>query len=723
MTTIPELPLAPQVGASDLLPLSQAGTLYAVTVGQLTSALQPEITVPTGDLLGRVSAGPGAPEAVGIGTGLMLAAGGLAANGADHAGFPVKATFSLADEVVLSSGGKPALIGLPALRGLFSAGTGLTIDDNGMIAVTVSAIAGPAGPQGVAGPAGPAGPAGAPGAQGAGLVAPNSANSASAISASDYVAIWQNGSNAWITYQQLIGGQTIDQLPAAGPARDSDELLVAQGGNSLSSQSFAAIWTYIGSKLPTLKFGIVELTANTVLDGTTHNGRVLVASQPLTLSANFANMGPGFSCRIINLSAGAVSMGTGISAGNGATILPPGSDAELTGISYSGGSLVWWSGVTASAPTASTITVAPITTVQAETPFTVSGNIFNDAPTALDYSTDATNWIAAQSPAITAGNYSFSMPGLPAGTYTLQVRDHNNIAVIGTSNSFIITAASITLGTVPNSIFAGTSITATGSVVPAGAAVQIGFSTSATIPPASFSSAAVNGGNWSGSITAPVAGTAYLWARQSANTSVQAVSSSIIVAAPSLTVSAPGSGIVGNPIAVTGTLTPAGGTVNVQLATQNSTVPSGNWTAATVFGSSFSASLTPAAAGTYYVWAQDQSNGLNSVSSAIAVSVAAQPSVSYTVNQPGTTSYAAGSGTIALNSGISPAQNIETQVALSASNAVAPTTGWQAASIIDNNALWAVYVAAPATAGSYYVWVETASGGSAAVSSFSLALT
>jgi len=97
-------------------------------------------------------------------------------------------------------------------------------------------------------------------------------------------------------------------------------------------------------------------------------------------------------------------------------------------------------------------------------------------------------------------------------------------------------------------------------------------------------------------------------------------------------------------------------------------------------------------------------------------------SVSYTVNQPGTTSYAAGSGTIALNGGISPAQNVATQVAFSTSNAAAPSAGWQSASIIDNNSLWAVYMPIPATAGSYYVWVETAAGASVTVSSFALTI-
>ena len=281
MTTIPQLPSVTEVGAGDLLPLSQGGTLYAATVGQVVTGLQAEITLPTGDLLGRVSTGAGAPEAVSLGLGLDLSAGALSASGADHASFPVQMALSLSDQIVMNAAGQPALLDVVALRGLFTAGSGVTIDSDGTLALTVSAIAGPQGVQGPAGPAGLQGPAGPQGPQGAGLLAPSTRNSAGSINGGDYVAIWQNGANGWITYQQLIGGQTIDQLPSAGPARDSDQILVAQNSNSLSSQTFSSIWTYVASKLPTIKTMVVELTANTVLDGTSHNGRILVVGPPL----------------------------------------------------------------------------------------------------------------------------------------------------------------------------------------------------------------------------------------------------------------------------------------------------------------------------------------------------------------------------------------------------------------------------------------------------------
>jgi len=354
MTTIAQLPAVSSVGVGDLLPLSQAGQVYSVSVSQLTAGLQTQITLPSGDLLGRSSIGAGAPESIALGAGLGMTGGALAANGGDHAGFPLQTAMTLSDELVISASGAPGLLPVTALRGLFSAGEGVSIDANGVIGVTVSAIAGPVGP---AGPAGPQGPAGATGPVGPGLSCPAAGNSASSVGASDYVALWQNGALAWMPYGQFLGGQTIDELPAAGPVADGDELLVAQGGNTLSVQSFGAVWTYVQNKLPGVKPQVVELTANTVLDATDHNGRVLVASAPITLSANFANMDSGFSCTLINLAAGPVTMGTGITSGSGSTTLPPGAATELLGLSYSGGSLVWWSGVVPNAPT---ITVGSI---------------------------------------------------------------------------------------------------------------------------------------------------------------------------------------------------------------------------------------------------------------------------------------------------------------------------------------------------------------------------
>ncbi len=718
MTTIAQLTPVVTVGASDLLPLSQAGLLYSASVAQLTAGLQPSLSLPTGSLLGRHSTGAGAPETITLGAGLALGSAGLQATGADHAGFPVQATLALADDVVISANNAPALLPVIALRGLFSSGPGITINASGIISATATGATGPAGPQGPAGPAGPPGAVGAAGPAGVGLSGPTAGNSASAVGASDYVALWQSGALAWIPYGQFLGGQTIDELPGAAPVSDSDQMLVAQGSNSLNVQSFGSVWSYLQAKLPSVQNRVVELTGNTVLDATEHNRSILVASAALTLTANFSNTGAGFSCVLINLAPGPVTMGVGISSGSGGTVLPPGAETTLVGLSYSGGSLVWWSGVVPNAPT---ITVGSIAAPAPNAAFSVSGGIFNDAPTALDYSIDGgTTWIAAPSPVITANAYSFTVPGLVAGTYALRVRDHANPAVLGVSNNFVVVAPSVGLGAIPGSIPVNSAILLSGTVVPANAAVQVGLSSSATVAPGGFVNATVTNGSWTASVTPAVGGTAYVWAEQQASPSVLAVSSAINVVAASLTVTAPTTASLGSAVTVSGTVSPGGDIVNVQLAAQNNMVPASGWTAVTAAAGAFTASLTPAAAGTIYAWAQDPATGLTAVSGAISVSAA--PALTFGINNPGGT-YTHGVSTIPLNGPITPAQNVATQVALSTSATVAPTTGWAAASVIYGNALWAIYYTTPPTAGTYYVWVQTAAGTNSTVSSFTVTVT
>jgi hypothetical protein len=54
---------------------------------------------------------------------------------------------------------------------------------------------------------------------------------------------------------------------------------------------------------------------------------------------------------------------------------------------------------------------------------------------------------------------------------------------------------------------------------------------------------------------------------------------------------------------------------------------------------------------------------------------------------------------------------------------VVPTSGWEAATALESNTIWAVYYSTPTTAGNYHVWAETTSGGSPAVSSFTVTVT
>ncbi len=86
---------------------------------------------------------------------------------------------------------------------------------------------------------------------------------------------------------------------------------------------------------------MIEVGTNTTLDGTVHNGRILICSQPVTLTPVFANMGSGFACSVVNLSSASVTFGAGIVSSSGAEALPVGSSCAMYGVTYSGGSVIY----------------------------------------------------------------------------------------------------------------------------------------------------------------------------------------------------------------------------------------------------------------------------------------------------------------------------------------------------------------------------------------------
>ncbi len=80
MPTVDQLSPAAAASDTDELIASQSGTLRRVTRAQLLSGTQSQLLFATSTLLGRTSAGEGAPEPIVIGSGLTLAAGMLQAN-------------------------------------------------------------------------------------------------------------------------------------------------------------------------------------------------------------------------------------------------------------------------------------------------------------------------------------------------------------------------------------------------------------------------------------------------------------------------------------------------------------------------------------------------------------------------------------------------------------------------------------------------------------------
>lgn len=79
MPTIDQLAPAIAASDSDALVSSQNGIARKVTRAQIIAGLQPELSLSSGVLLGRSSAGAGAPEPIGVGANLLLNAGTISA--------------------------------------------------------------------------------------------------------------------------------------------------------------------------------------------------------------------------------------------------------------------------------------------------------------------------------------------------------------------------------------------------------------------------------------------------------------------------------------------------------------------------------------------------------------------------------------------------------------------------------------------------------------------
>ncbi len=80
MPVLQQLPQVPEVFPDDRLLIEQNGTTAVATVATLLDGLQPELLLTGGSLLGRASPGLGIPETLGVGAGLVLSGGQLAAN-------------------------------------------------------------------------------------------------------------------------------------------------------------------------------------------------------------------------------------------------------------------------------------------------------------------------------------------------------------------------------------------------------------------------------------------------------------------------------------------------------------------------------------------------------------------------------------------------------------------------------------------------------------------
>jgi hypothetical protein len=300
---------------------------------------------------------------------------------------------------------------------------------------TVGSLLGPAGAPGAEGPAGPS----------YSITEQSTVNS---VAGTDLVGISQGGSDHTITLADMLGGQTINQGTAAAPASSTDTFWVGQGGTSMVVQSIGALWPWIVGQLPTYFLPAIEFVANATLDGSIHNGKLLICSQPVTITAG-GTMGSGFSCTIINVSAGTCNL-SGFTTSSGSGTLSPGQSAIIYSASYSTGTVRYAMiaggastppsppgtpvGLTAGTPTASTVPLS----------WTAPGSGGAPASYTVQYRvTGGGSW--TQVSAISGTSYGVT--GLPASTeYDFQVQAVNAGGVSGWT---VTTNATTAAGTAP----------------------------------------------------------------------------------------------------------------------------------------------------------------------------------------------------------------------------------------------------------------------------------
>ena len=619
MPTISQLPPAGTVSAADEVPISQNGSVCAASVGMLLASTQPAIIVDSPSLLGRVSIGSGGPEEVDIGTGIGLSGTTLIADGLDHSGFPAVSSLAIESDLVISNQGSPMLMQASLLRGLFSAGQNVAIDPNGVI--STSAVTTTTGT----------------------IVSGNSIGelqTVTGLTAQDLVAVNHSGSDCAIAYSNFLDGVTIDQAQAAGPAGNSDTIWVAQGSNVMVSQSFSAIWVWIASNLPTYKAPIVEITTSTNLDTTVHNGRLLVCSQPVTLTPLTDNMGSGFQCRVINASAGNITLGSGFVSSNGSLTLTPWQSATLCCATYSAGTIAFAAMPTAASATTGIAVPGQVTGLSASgttaTTTTVSWQAPSGGGAVASYivqfrPTGTTSW-SSSTPVVSATTYQLS--ALQSATsYDIAVAAQNASGTGAVSAILTVVTTSAAQGTLPSQVAGLAATPVSSGAIQLNWTAQTGTNAATTftvqyritgstgwtssVPGVAGSTDTISGLSAATSYDFSVIGVNSAGAGP-ASATVTAVTQAATGSVSSITFNllpsgtyTHGSGAIG----VNAQVSPAASTIQFGFSSSATTPPS-SWTTAILVNSNLWGAYvnTPATAGTWYTWAEGLDGSALSVS-------------------------------------------------------------------------------------------------------------
>jgi hypothetical protein len=378
---------------------------------------------------------------------------------------------------------------------------------------------------------------------------------------------------------------------------------------------------------PDHKVPIVEVTVNTNLDTTVHNGRLLVCSQPITLTPLASNMGSGFQSTVINASIGNITLGPSFVTSNGSFVLTPWQSATLSCATYSGGTITF-----AAMPTTASVAEVPgqvtgllnsgITT----TAITLSWQPPSTGGAVSSYTvqfrpTGTTPW-SSSAPVVSTTTYQLTALQ-PATSYDVTVTAQNATGAGAPSIILIMATASTAQQAVPVQVSGLAATPASSSAVQISWSAQTGADAATTFTvqyrltgASSWTTSVPGMTGTGGAISALQAATSYDFSVIPMNGAGSGPVSATVTAA-TLAAASSVTSITWN-LVPSGTYTHASGTigVNAQVAPATSPIqfgfslsaatPPSSWTVATHVNSNLWGAYapTPATAGNWYTWAE-----------------------------------------------------------------------------------------------------------------------
>ncbi|MDD2775523.1 MAG: hypothetical protein PHU06_06180 [Gallionella sp.] len=360
---------------------------------------------------------------------------------------------------------------------------------------------------------------------------------ASSFTLSDYIGISNGTTDAKVSFPNFLAGASTSVLTLpAGAAPAATDTLLSIKGTALVLQSFSALVTYVQSQQINYEAPVLEITANIVLDASSHNGRILAATQPLQVqpAASFSSIGSGFACTLINLSSSAISFASGITV-LGGTALAAGASCKIYGLTTSLGSIIY--AVLGGASVAAPLTVAAASTAIEGSAIAVSGSV-SPSGTAVSVAlgTSATTaptsgFVAAT---VSGGGFTASLTApSSAGTVYVWAEFTGTPATQAVSGPIAVSAApseTLTVNTI-TAPAASTVFTVSGTYAN-GTPTALDYSTNGGSTWTAATSPTIGSGTYSFSIASGLAaGTYTIEVRDHNSTSVTATSNSFTIAA------------------------------------------------------------------------------------------------------------------------------------------------------------------------------------------------